>query len=328
MRVRLVVGAGLAVVVALAIALFIADRRSGSETENYIHSLDRGRHARPPGWPLSSATPSDRWAEAMAGSAAMGSAASSAAEPGSTSERLKNTYVMSDAFHCLASQPIQPIAGRPTTVPRETGAANSDRSADSPSWADVAISFVRNVACPFDGSDKTRRCMVEVFMSDNCANADFNPMDHKIRYSYQFLKDQTGSAGPESKQGASLFLGIMAHEYGHYLDWASQGEYVRTFLANSSEIAAYLDAAPTHAAGTFDPARQVAELWADSVAGCMLSLTDMTSDQYDYFLCGAAATDNYPPSSVRMVALRDGWKRCAPERAVPELPDCQTRRPN
>ncbi|MFO0586076.1 MAG: hypothetical protein U0441_00985 [Polyangiaceae bacterium] len=130
--------------------------------------------------------------------------------------------------------------------------------------------------------------------------------DQVIWYNYANLQKQR-SLVPDELGFRTFVHGVLAHEYGHHVD-AALAKW-RNYYLQVPELRDDPALAPQNdSTGAWKR-----ELFADSVAGCVLSKLRMSLDPVaTVFVRGvfAGGSNTHPPGAIRLVALQDGAKRC------------------
>jgi hypothetical protein len=147
-----------------------------------------------------------------------------------------------------------------------------------------------------------KQCEPAVKRNDAVEIAGFWTKGKIIRYNWQYLLQQTGLFAPAEadREWVKVLIGIMAHEYGHYLDAVSNGALREKWNIANPVFSGFSNV-------------WKAESWADAVAGCILGSSAIDSDSLDKFLIGLNSTgeDDHPPGDKRLTAVRLGWQTCS-----------------
>jgi hypothetical protein len=179
----------------------------------------------------------------------------------------------------------------------------ADVSDYSPGWARFVPANIAALAC---GSDAG--CFPAVFRNDLVPNAEYRA--RTIRFSWPFFEREAQRLQLEvgSLEFVYLLAGVLAHEYGHFLE-------VRYYDARPADA---LCAAIPGCEQSFKAWRR--ELWADSVAGCVLGRLQAPDSHLKRSLeaLSTVGSATHPDAKMRAEAVSLGWQRCA-SAEVPSL---------
>lgn len=150
------------------------------------------------------------------------------------------------------------------------------------------------------------RCLPRLVSNSTIKDAGFYWRDNTIRYNWDFL-DKVGRhkylflwLGDRDEAGKEKFiafsLGVLAHEYAHYLDFRSKGKI-------SAAVAELVDPS------LLDP-KTVAEAAGDYFAGCMAALMDSPDPTMEFYIQGSKANENYPDGDARVSVFGAGKDQC------------------
>ncbi len=180
-----------------------------------------------------------------------------------------------------------------------------------PQWAEMSIGLVVAGGCPSEVDSKL--CSVEVYENRNTPNAGWYPAKRRIRYRRSYI---AGYADEQTREFGLTLTGVLAHEYGHYLDYVGNRVFPRRFLDRHRELGKFINQQDRRRARV-----QLREMYADSVAGCVLARSGLDAEPFEAYLCGTdwKAETNYPTVEARRQALLAGWRDCGGTRKVHEL---------
>lgn len=212
-----------------------------------------------------------------------------------------------DNHNCAAIEPTNGYS-LPTYNPLE------DDSALDPDWMELALTIVTNIVCPTQ-LRRGRHCRPYFVSNKTLENAFFFWDTGTIRYdpgwlskrSKELKSDDTG----KFNKLQVFVLGVIAHEYGHYLDETSG-------KASNHSARRLLDSGRLHLTeaewnGLEDT--QWEELWGDFVGGCVIQAVDVSPVLMAEYYKGVQASKStdrpYPKNEHRAIAFTEGWYYCS-----------------
>ncbi|NUP13898.1 MAG: hypothetical protein HOW73_48300 [Polyangiaceae bacterium] len=178
-----------------------------------------------------------------------------------------------------------------------------DKQLDSPPWVVASVRLIFSMGALAFGQERTFR---PTFVTNTSVRqAAFLTSDATVRI-HPDLFTNMASSMPAAEEQVAFTLGVLAHEYGHYAD-------KQLFLYDR-----LISAVPELRAQSLSRVHKK-ELFADSVAGCLLARMDQVSDPLARFYASGAtrASDSHPAADLRLIALKHGWARCASNRQFP-----------
>lgn len=182
-------------------------------------------------------------------------------------------------------------------------------SALAPDWMRAVVENTAERGCKDLGL--ASQCTPTVRMSADVGNAVFcfRGAEQVIWYNWSRLEEQRSLFEDDDLKFRAFIHGVLAHEYGHYLD--SMCGKGAAYASTVGELMSMPEARELSEAQ--DPRRaKRRELFADSIAGCILSKLEMSADPVStVFIRGiAAGGSTHPPAILRRIAVADGWARC------------------
>jgi hypothetical protein len=185
-------------------------------------------------------------------------------------------------------------------------------------WMDLILDLVIRRACPQKLRDE-RRCRPGFTRNDTGDPCGvFDEAQRTIRYNWSCIERESkklhevmladNSAAAEERSQMSFALGIVAHEYGHYLD-AESGNMARMDIRILPALVLEVPLEVEYSDN------KLKELLGDFVAGCVLGDSVLLNAfiVHDFF-AGMNPKDlkdaDYPTPGQRIITFNAAWDRC------------------